>query len=180
MASLMVLAIPCPSLPIILKFSTDVVCPVVLLCSNIGDGALKCKYSVINTLKHRAKAVCFNPKLLEEEMKHLHEVLQQCKYPKWAINKVLKHQEHRRTRNRRIQGRNTSQTQKTCHIVVPYTKSLCESYKTICGKYGAQLYFKGRYTLKNLLMFPMDKEEMTKQSNIIYWYKCGRTECDDK
>ena len=29
-------------LPIILKFSTDVVWPVVLLCSYIGDGAFKC------------------------------------------------------------------------------------------------------------------------------------------
>ena len=65
---------------------------------------LACKYSVINTLTHRAKAVCSNSKLLEEELKHLHEVLYQCKYPKWAINKVLKHkvlkqQEHRRTKN---------------------------------------------------------------------------------
>ena len=33
---------PCPSLPIFLKFSTDVVWPVALLCSNIGDGAFKC------------------------------------------------------------------------------------------------------------------------------------------
>ena len=31
----MVMAILCPSLPIILKFSTDVVWPVTLLCSNI-------------------------------------------------------------------------------------------------------------------------------------------------
>ena len=38
----MVLAMPCPSLPIILKFSTDVVWPVVLLCPYIGDGAFKC------------------------------------------------------------------------------------------------------------------------------------------
>ena len=29
-------------------------------------------------------------------------------------------------------------------------------------------------------MFPKDKEEMTKQSNIIYWYKCGKTECNDE
>ena len=118
---------------------------------------LACKYSVINTLTHRAKAVCTNSKLPEEEMKHLHEVLQQCKYPKWAINKVLKQQEHRRRRNRRDQGRNTSLTQKRCHIVVPYTKGLCESYKTICGKYGVQVYFKGRNTLKDLLMFPKKK-----------------------
>ena len=29
-------------------------------------------------------------------------------------------------------------------------------------------------------MFPKDKEEIKKHSNIIYWYKCGRTECDDE
>ena len=39
---------------------------------------------------------------------------------------------------------------------------------------------KGRNTLKSLLMFPKDKEEIKKQSDIIYWYKCGRTECDDE
>ena len=39
---------------------------------------------------------------------------------------------------------------------------------------------RGGNTLKNLLMFPKDKDEMKKQSNIIYWYKCGRTECNDE
>ena len=29
-------------------------------------------------------------------------------------------------------------------------------------------------------MFPKDKDEMKKQSNIIYWYRCGRTECNDE
>ena len=61
-----------------------------------------------------------------------------------------------------------------------YTKGLCESYKSIGSKYGVQAYFKGGNTLKSLLMFPKDKEEIKKQSNIIYWYKCSRTECDDE
>ena len=26
----------------------------------------------------------------------------------------------------------------------------------------------------------MDREAKTKQSNIIYWFKCGRTECDEE
>ena len=138
---------------------------------------LACKYSVITTLTHRTKAVCSSSKLLEEELKHLDEVLQQRKYSKWTINKILKEQEQRR--NRRGKDRNTRQPQKRCHIEVPYTKGLCESYKSICRKYRVQAYFKGRNTLKNLLMFPKDKEEIKKQSNIIYWYKCGRTECDD-
>ena len=29
-------------------------------------------------------------------------------------------------------------------------------------------------------MFPKGRESITKQSNIIYWFKCGRTECDDQ
>ena len=32
----------------------------------------------------------------------------------------------------------------------------------------------------NLLMFPKDKDATTKQSNILYWFKCGKTECDDE
>ena len=43
------------------------------------------------------------------------------------------------------QERNTRTTQKRCHIVVPYTKGLCESYKSICSKYGVQAYFKGEH-----------------------------------
>ena len=34
--------------------------------------------------------------------------------------------------------------------------------------------------MKNLLMFPKDREAKTKQSNIIYWFKCGRTKCDEQ
>ena len=32
---------------------------------------LACKFSVINTLKHRAKAMCSNSELLKKELKHL-------------------------------------------------------------------------------------------------------------
>ena len=36
----------CPSLPMILKFSTDVLWPVMLSCSYIGDGAFKCPFNL--------------------------------------------------------------------------------------------------------------------------------------
>ena len=29
-------------------------------------------------------------------------------------------------------------------------------------------------------MFPKDGEAIIKPSIIIYWFKCGRTECDDE
>ena len=137
---------------------------------------LACKFSVVNTLTHRAKAVCSTPQLLKEELNHLERALERCKYPRWAFQKVLTDQEDKKKKKEKKKP----SIQKRCHIVIPYTKGLCESYKSICNKYGVQAYFRGGNTLKNLLMFPKDKEEMKKKSNIIYWYKCGRTECDEE
>ena len=121
-----------------------------------------------------------NSQLLTRELKHLQEVLTKCKYPKWAFDKLLKKQESKRTENRRDQGRNTNQTIKKYHIVVPYSQGLCESYKTICSKYGVQVHFKAGNTVTSLLIFPKDKEATTKQSNIIYWFKYGKTEYNDE
>ena len=51
---------------------------------------LSAKYSVINTPTHRAKTVCNKAELLQKEMEHLRKALTQCKYPKWALDKVEK------------------------------------------------------------------------------------------
>ena len=48
------------------------------------------KFSVINTLSHRAQTVCSNPELLKQEKEHLRKALTKCKYPKWALDKVEK------------------------------------------------------------------------------------------
>ena len=92
---------------------------------------LTCKQCVINTLTHRSKAVCSKPKLLKEELQHLKEVLMKCKYPKWAIDKVLQKQEDTSVRSGRNQSSRTNQIEKKYHIFMPYSQGLCESYKTI-------------------------------------------------
>ena len=51
---------------------------------------LSAKFSVINTLSHRAKPVCSNPELLKQEKEHLRKAITQCKYPKWALDKMEK------------------------------------------------------------------------------------------
>ena len=105
------------------------------------------KFSVINTIIHRAKTVCSNPELLHKEMDHLGKTLTQCKYPKWALDKV----EKRLNRPSRevIDGINNWGTQPTTnevqtegHIVIPYTQGLCKSIAKICGRYGIQTHFK--------------------------------------
>ena len=60
-------------------------------------------------------------------------------------------------------------------LVVPYSQGLCERYKTIYSKYDIQVHFEGAQTLKNLLVFPKDKDTITKQSRVIYWFKCDKT-----
>ena len=64
--------------------------------------------------------------------------------------------------------------------MVPYSHGLYVNYKDICGRYSVQVHFKGGNTLKNLLMFPKDSKAITKQINIICWFKHHRTECDDE
>ena len=40
--------------------------------------------------------------------------------------------------------------------------------------------FKGGTTLKNLLVSPKDKENITKKSSVIYWFRCDRIDCEDE
>ena len=149
---------------------------------------LSAKISVINTLSHRAKTVCSNPELLKQEKEHLRKALTQCKYPKWALDKMEKRLF--RSSSEAIDGANNQgpqvpmlpleKSRVRVILSLPYTQGLCESIKKICGRYGIQTHFKGGNTIKNLLVIPKDKDPMVNQSDVIYWYQCGDLGCDDE
>ena len=44
------------------------------------------KYSKAGTLHHRAKTICSNQDILQEEEQHLFQALKKCKYPTWTLN----------------------------------------------------------------------------------------------
>ena len=146
---------------------------------------LSAKFSVINTLSHRAQTVCSNPELLKQEKEHLRKALTKCKYPKRALDKVEKRLNRPSSQvNDGVnnQGANsthaaTREVKSKGHIVIPYTQGLCESIKRISGRYGIQTHFKGGSTIKNP---PKDKDTMASQSDAIYWYQCGNLTCDDE
>ena len=123
---------------------------------------LSAKFSVINTLSHRAQTVCSNPQLLHKEMDHLRKVLTQCKYHTWALDKVEKrlNMPSREftdgANNQGITGTQptTNQVKTKGPIVISYTQGVCESIKKICGRYAIQTNFKGGSTIKNLLVSP--------------------------
>ena len=123
------------------------------------------KYSVVGTLHHRAKTVCSNKQLLQQEEDHLARALKNCNYPMWALNRIkikMNNPAHKKNKNK------TSSTQQNSipkpHITVPYYKRLSEIVKKKCSNYGVQVYFKGGTTIKNLLMAPKDIDPMMKKS----------------
>ena len=145
---------------------------------------LSAKFSVIQTLSHRASTVCSKPVLLQQEQDHLRKALTKCKYPKWALDKVEKRL-NRSTRQVNEGGTNSAHSannefKNKVYIVIPYTQGLCESIKKICGRYGIQTHFKGGRTITNLLVFPKDKDPMVNQSDAVYWYQYGDLTCDDE
>ena len=145
---------------------------------------LSAKFSVIQTLSHRASTVCSKPELLQQEKDHLRKALTKCKYQKWAFNKVEKRL-NRSTRQVNDGGTNSAQSannevKNKGNIVIPHTQGLCESIKKICGRYGIQTHFKGGRTIRNLVVSPKDKDPMVNQSGTIYWYQCGDLGCDDE
>ena len=113
------------------------------------------KYSVIGTLQHRAETICSSPQLFQQEEKYLQKALQRCKYPAWALNRVMiksKGSVNKKRRDTTKTGQNNN-IQKP-YMVVPYYRGLSESLKKVCSRHGVQVYFKGGNTIKNLLVVP--------------------------
>ena len=138
---------------------------------------LSAKYSVINTLKHRARTVCSNQQLLKEEEDHLNKTLSNCKYPAWVLNKAnIRSKRNNRSKKNNSNGNNKNKP----YIVVHCMKGLSESCKKICRKHGIGMYFKGDNTIKELLVHPKDKDNILQKSGVIYRYKCGSVDCEEE
>ena len=136
---------------------------------------LSAKYSVINTLRHRAKTVCSNHHLLEEEEKHLNRAFSNCRYPVWALNRARINSNRNKKKNTRMQT-----ISKKPYIVVPHMKGLKETCKNICRRHGIDMHFKGTNTIRQLLVHPKDKDDILKKIGVIYRYKCGRVDCEEE
>ena len=145
--------------------------------------SIAAKYSVMNTLHHRAKAVCCTKQLLKEEEDHLQRVLTENNCPMWVLNRVkLKTkatQAQEQCKEKNTKAKETSGNKKS-YMVLPYVKGLSESMKNVGKKHGIQTYFKGGNTIQSLLMTHKDKDHISKKSGIIYRFKCNRVDCDDE
>ena len=46
------------------------------------------KYSVYNTLSHRAQYICCNQQFLEQDNQHIHMALSSCNFPDWVFHNL--------------------------------------------------------------------------------------------
>ena len=129
----------------------------------------------------------FKPTHMDKYIKYLGKALTNCKYPKWAWDKV----EKRLTRwasevNDGASSQGTAGAQSVTnevktkgHIVTPYTQGLCESIKKICGRYGIQTHFKGNITIQSYWSLPRTKTPWsTKWGHILF--PCSDLTCNDE
>ena len=136
---------------------------------------------MINTLKHRAKTVCFSNLLLKKEEDHLNRALKRCKYPEWALTRAnIKQKKKTSTNEGTTKNTNKSGSNNEPYIVVPYIQSMGESCKNICRKHGVEMFFKGGNTIKDLLVYPKDRDTILQRSRVIYRFRCGKVDCDEE
>ena len=139
--------------------------------------AISNKYSVISSLLQRAKDICSNKDILEEEQMQIQRALTTCKYPAWAINRMKV-----KTSTPRNNNNSNKDNKSICksYITVPYNEGLSETFKNICKRYGIQVHFKSGKNINDELVAPKDQDHITWKSGIIYRYKCDRLECDEE
>ena len=142
---------------------------------------LSAKFSVINTLKHRARTVCSNQHLLQEEEDHLNKALKRCKYPDWALSRANIHQKKKKNTNQETTNTaNKRGNKKKPYIVVPYIQGMGESCKNICRKHGVNMYCKEGNTIRDILIHPKDRDTILQKSGVIYKFWCGRVNCEEE
>ena len=104
------------------------------------------KFSVVNTLLHRAKAVCSYSNLLKKGEDHLQKVILENKYPMWALNSVKMKKKAPPRQDQNKKGTNNSTNATTGnprpYMVVLYVKGLSEGIRNVCRKHGVQVYCK--------------------------------------
>ena len=163
--------------------------PIIIKCLSTGIASSEKHYiNLFIYLFYRALTVCSNSELLHKEKTHLRNALTQCSYPKWALDKVERRlnkpssEDPVGANNQATTGSQpaTKEVKTKGHIVIPYTQGLCESIKTICGRYGIETYLKSSNIIRNLLVSPKDKDPMVNQSGAIYWFQCDDLLCDDE
>ena len=136
--------------------------------------------TVFSTPSHIGPRLLYSDQqLLVQELKHIRTALSRSNNPDWVFHRLqtkLDYQLSLQYHNINPNAQKDINKTKDIYIVVPYSRGLNESFKNVCGKAGVQVYFKGNYTIKDLLVPPprtsttsLKKEVLSTDISVTIW-----------
>ena len=146
-------------------------------------------HSVYNTQAHRAKVVSSDEQSLHQELEYINMALQNCHFPKWALNKLqqkfqCKQHNHNETNSTDQQNSNITNSNgtnlnnnKNIYMVVPYIQVLGENLKGPVTRRASKYISKGPIPSRIYLWPLRTRTPKLQKSGVIYQYKCPTTNC---
>ena len=133
---------------------------------------LAAKYSVINTLRHRAKTVCTTKTVIGKKKKTISS------QPSEDANILCGPGIEQTYKEKEDKPRGQQQQQ------IIHCGTLHERIGRIMQKHLQKIWcrslLQGGRTIRDILVHPKDKDTILKKSGVIYKYSCGRVDCGEE
>ncbi|XP_072020422.1 uncharacterized protein [Amphiura filiformis] len=129
------------------------------------------KLGVIRTLFDRMDSIVTEEEDKKEEEKKIRTALQNCGYPRWAMDRVKQQMSTSKIKSNSSKKSNDDNPSKGM-VVLPYVAGLSEKLKRIFWKHKIATAMKPHNTIKSLLVHPKDKRETNQMCEVVYNIDC--------
>ena len=128
------------------------------------------KLGVIRTLMDRKENVVTEQTDKQEEERKIRSALRDCGYPKWALDRVKQQMEDKQKRPKTSKKSDGAPSRGM--VVIPYVEGVAEKIKRAFVKHNVATAMRPTNTLKNILVHPKDKKDITEISDAVYNIPC--------
>ena len=106
----------------------------------------------------------------QEEERKIRSALRDCGYPKWALDRVKQQMEDKHKRPKTSKKSDGAPSRGM--VVIPYVEGVAEKIKRAFVKHNVATAMHPTNTLKNILVHPKDKKDITEISDAVYNIPC--------
>ncbi len=100
-----------------------------------------------------------------QEEATIKNALKRCGYPEWAFKQT-------KTKEKAVANKSKSETKARGMVVLHYKEGLSQRVRRIFSKHGINTAFKPHQTLRNILVHPKDKRDITQTTEYVYEIQC--------
>ena len=133
------------------------------------------KYSIYNTLVHRARVACTGESTIQQGNEQFRQPLHRCSFSLTDYTSSLTSGTISTSCIWLTTG--TELTTTIFFMVVLYIRGLSKRFKKTYNSLDIQIHFKGSNTICTLLVSPKGKDNICPKIRVIYWFKCCQVDC---